>query len=344
MTTRDLFCVDWKVAVANSWTTLGLLNTDARHVMHVLMGLSLFFIFLGSLILRGHLHEVVGGAEESSNSTALYADNFYSKFYQAAVAFTLIVSLPTILDMFLSACYLQSKDELKQPMEIARRNIFSIIFIPNIFIYFNILPPALIDLVMFYQFLLVFFVLIYRIHSLSMSQQKDKIIHAYPLRDLFLNCIATMTMGFLYKISTHGFISGRFIWKFFYTVFLLLFQLLTCLKLKPWFNFTLQLSKVVKNDILLQNKIAFFAVMTGIVTCTCMTIFDAITFNYQYIYFPKSSDSFIAVEWIFCVLLVLWTSIRNFEVLQSHITTAVSCYQLLHILIVYDIALNNRIN
>ncbi len=312
---------DWPSALKHA--IFGGFFTDARDSMHLLMALALFFVVIGGIILRDHLNEI-DESEKTPTRSELYANNFYSQVFQSAVGFTLVVSLPTIIDMVFSIFYLPSHEVLHQPMEFSRRNIFAIIFIPNVFIYCKILPAGLIDLVMFYQYLLVFFVLIYRVHSLSISQQKDKIVQAYPLRDLFLNCIVTMTMGFLYKLSTHDFVPGRFIWKYLYTIFLLLFQLLTCLKLKPWFNFTLQLTKVVKNDVLLQNKIAFFAVMTGILTCTCMSVFDAITFHYRYIYFPKSSDSFIAVEWIFCVLLVMWTSVRNFELLQSHITTGVS--------------------
>ena len=135
-----------------------------------------------------------------------------------------------------------------------------------------------------------------------------------------------MLLGFCYKLSVHHKLPGKLIWKSFYTAFLLIFQLFTCLKLKPWFNFIWHLSIIVSNDTLLQNKVAFFAVMSGIVTCTAMSIIDAITFNESYIYFPKSSKSFFIVEWWFCLLLVSWSSIKNFELLKTQISTAVSTY------------------
>ncbi len=298
--------------------------TDARHAMCVLMGLSVCYIGLAAYVLRGkHLHEVASD-QESSKQSALYENDFYSRLFQGAVAFTLIVALPTIMDIILSLIYLQSWEEIQQPIEVSRRYIFATIFVPNLFIYFKILPAALVDLTMFYQYLLVFFTLIYRIHTLSISQQKNTIVQAYPLRDMFLNCIGAMTMGFCYKIAVHGFLKHRITLKALYTFFLLVLQLLTCLKLKPWFNFTWQISKVVKNNIFLQNKIAFYSVMIGIITCVAMSIVDAITFHYEYIYFPASSKSFIAIEWLFCALLVFWTSVRNFEVIKIQIDTTVS--------------------
>ncbi len=297
---------------------------DARHSMHVLMCLSVFLIIIAGITLRGHLTQVAGDSENYHHS-ALYDNDVYSRLFQGAVAFTLIVALPTIFDMILSAMYLQTWEDLQQPIEFARRYIFAIIFIPNFFIYFKILPAVLVDLTMFFQYLLIFYTLIYRIHTLSMSQQKQVIVLAYPLRDLFINCIVTMIMGLCYKFSVYGIIANKPVWKALYTICLLIFQLLTCLKLKPWFNFTFQLSKVIKNDKLLQNKIAFYAVMFGILVCTGMTIVDVVSYNYEIMYFPKHSNGFIAVEWLFCFLLVAWTSVRNFEVLKTQIVTAVSC-------------------
>ncbi len=286
------------------------------------MGLAVFYVIIGSIVLQGHLHEVAENNEATDN--LLYTNDFYSRIFQGAVAFTLVVSIPTIMDILLSLNYLQTWEELQTPMEFARRCILYIVVVPNFFIYWEVMPVALVDLIMFFQYLLVFYTLIFRVHTLSMNQQKANNVAAYPLRDLFVNCIVTMTMGFCYKLATHGKLPGRTIWKGLYTAFLLLFQLLTCMKLKPWFSFTWQLSKVVKNDILLQNKVAFFAVMAGIVACTAMSIIDAITFEYAYIYFPKSSKSFIAVEWWFCALLVSWSSVKNFELLKTQIATAVS--------------------
>ncbi len=297
------------------------LITDVRHCLHLLMGLAVLFVILAGYILRDHLHEVAGKSQPSST---LYDNDIYSRLFHGGIEFTLIVSLPTIIDMTLSVIHLQTWQELQQPIEFARRYIFTVIFVPNCFIYWKLMPAALIDLIMFFQYLLVFYTLIYRIHTLSISQQKSKVIQAHPLRDLFINCIATMTMGFCYKLSTHGFLPNKLAWKTFYTAFLLLLQILTCLKLKPWFNFTWQLTKVVKNNALLENKIAFYSLMAGILTCTVMSLVDAITFKQAYIYFPASENSFIAVEWIFCVLLLCWTSVRNYEILKFQLAATVS--------------------
>ena len=133
-----------------------------------------------------------------------------------------------------------------------------------------------------------------------------------------------MVSAFLYKLSTRKVISGESSWKAIYTSVLLLLQVATCFKLKPWFNFTWQISKVVKNHTLLQNKTAFYAVMTGIFTFTALTLVHTASYPWDYVYFPQSRRSYIALEWLFCGVLVCWTSVRNFEIRKTEIATAVS--------------------
>ena len=141
---------------------------DARHGMHILMGLAIFFVIVGSIALHGHLHEVAENNE--ATESMLYTNDMYSRFFHGAVGFTLVISIPTILDMILSVSFLQTWEELQTPVEFTRRCIFLIIIVPNFFIYWDVIPVALIDLIMFFQYLLVFYILIFRIHTLSISQ------------------------------------------------------------------------------------------------------------------------------------------------------------------------------
>ncbi len=301
------------------------LITDARHCLHILLGLSVLLVVIGSAILDVHMDEADPDSVHHQNSLiVLYGDDMYSRLFQGAVGFTIVIALPTVIDIALSLAYLQTWDEFQQPIEFARTSVIVIMFIPNFFIYWQVIPAAVVDLVMFYQYVCLFFILIYRIHTLSISQQKNTIVHAYPLRDLFVNCIFTIIIAFCYKLSMHDLIPGHYIWKGIYTAFLLLLQLITCFKLKPWFQFTWHVSKVVKNHSLLQNKTAFYAVMIGILVCTAMTLVHTATFDHEYVYFPESPPPFIAVEWLFGAALVMWTSVRNFEIRKTELATAVS--------------------
>ncbi len=283
--------------------------------MHFLMSFSVILLLLGSYMLRDELRE--------TDTQNVYDGDFYSRLFYRAIEFTLIVSLPTIIDMTLSVVHLQTWEELQLPIEFSRRYIFTVIFIPNCLIYWEVMPAVLIDLTMFFQYLLVFYTLIYRIHTLSINQQKGA-IQAFPLRGLFISCIGCMLSGFFYKLANYQLVHGKKAWKLMYTLFLLLLQALTCLKLKPWFNITLQFSKVLTNHALSQNRVPFYSLMVGILTCTTLTVTDAITFNQSYIYFPVSGDSLAIIEWLFCIMLVTWTSVRNFDNLKDQILTRVS--------------------
>ena len=293
------------------------LITDVRHALEVLFALSIVLIIIGSIVLHNHqsIIDIYDGTSQ------------FSRHFQGAVGFTLVISLPTLIDIILSLVCLQTWDDFQQPIEFSRIYVVSIFFLPNIFIYWQVIPEAIVDLVIFYQYMCLFFVVIYRLHTLSISQPKNSVIHAYPLRDVFWNSVITMLLAFGYKLSVHGILPDTIVWKGFYTAFLLFLQFITCMKFKPWFQFTWQTSKIVKNQLLLQNKIAFYTVMIGVIACTILTLVHTITFNYGFVYFPTRAQSFVGLEWFFASVLILWTSIRNFEIRKAELATEVSITQ-----------------
>jgi fucose 4-O-acetylase-like acetyltransferase len=103
-------------------------------------------------------------------------------------------------------------------------------------------------------------------------------------------------------------------------------EVIVAFKLKPWFSFTWQISKVVKNHILLRNKVSILAVIFGIFIGTAVTVVHVLTFEDEYVYFPTDARSFIAHEGLFCVLLIFWTAVRNFDIRKSHMATEVSWF------------------
>ena len=299
--------------------------TDARRCLFILLGTSILLVIIASVVVVDHMRDTHDFQYEEGNSLVLYGGDIYSRMFSGAVAFTLIISLPTIIDIVLSQLYLHTWEDLQTPIEFVRLFMVTILFLPNVFIYFQVIPSAVIDLIMFCQYLCMFFALVYRIYTLSTIPQK-KDTHIYPVQDLFVLSMIAMVTGFLYKLSTHEIIPGRGAWKAIYTTFLLLLQLITCTKLKPWFNFTWHISRVVKNHVLLTNKIAFSAVIFGIFICTAMTLIHVIAYPWEYIYFPQRTRAYIALEWFFCGVLLLWTSVRNFESRKAELATAVSKY------------------
>ncbi len=64
--------------------------------------------------------------------------------------------------------------------------------------------------------------------------------------------------------------------------------------------------------------------MVGVFSCTTISLIHTVTFTLNYVYFPTRIESFIGIEWFFCSALVLWTSVRNFEIRKTELVTAVS--------------------
>jgi hypothetical protein len=304
----------------------GTFISDARDYLYVLLGLCLSVIVVGSFVLRNHLDEDEQHNEfQHGAQLALYGDDSHSRQFLGAVSFTLIISLPTIIDLCLSLLFLTTFKQLRQSMEFSRIFIILVIFIPNIFIFWRVVPAPLVDLIIYCQYVSIYFALIYRLYTLSTATQNSSMTaHVYPVRDVFVMSICAILLGFLFKLSTHGLIAGRFTWKVLYTVSLVLLECVTCLKLKPWFNFTWRISKVVKNHILLRNKISFLAAIFGIVAGSAMTVAHLVTFNEEFVYFPRNTRSFIAQEWLFCAVLIFWTAVRNFDIRKSQVITEVS--------------------
>jgi hypothetical protein len=289
-----------------------------------LVGLFLVVVVVGSELLAFH-QDVHKNEFQHGESLTLYGDDSHSRQFLGAISFTLIISLPTMIDLCLSLTFLTTWRELKQSIEFSRLFIILVIAVPNIFIFWQIVPAVLVDLVMFCQDLCIFFALIYRLYTLSTATQTSIMIaHVYPVRDVFFISICAIILGLLFKLSTHELLPGRFIWKVLYTVTLVLLNIVTCLKLKPWFNFTWQISKVVKNHVLWRNKISFVAVIFGIIASSGVTVAHLATFNQEFVYFPTKAKSFIAHEWLFCGVLIFWTAIRNFDIRKSQIVTEVS--------------------
>lgn len=318
-----------------------LFTTDARLGLEILLVLSAIVIIVTAIIVfcvtpaseRHDLHHII-----DSNTFATFShgegivfdssDDAHGRLFAQAIVLTLVIAFPSVIDRMLTFFLLKRPlTAFGEPMEYTLLYIIRIIALPNLFIFFQLVPVSVIDLVMFCQYLCVFFSLVYRIFTLASIQPKLSI---QPVSDLFALGIFTLIAACLYKLSTCQIIRGKLALKASFTLSLLVLQALTCYKIMPWFNFSLQRSKLVKNHLLLQNKIAFSAVMIGLGVCVLLTVLHVILFPFDYVYFPTNIQSFVTFQWTWCVVLISWKIITNFEMRKVEYATAVSRLQLFY--------------
>jgi hypothetical protein len=272
------------------------------------------------------IHKHVDHTQEVDESLSL--DLYDNVIFMDAIKFVLIVCLPALIDLILSFCLLRRYDNLcEHPRECALLYLLTIFMIPNFLIYLQVMPREILDFIMFAQYVCIFYGLVYRIYTLSTTL---KIVPLYPLREIMLSVFLTILSAFLYKLSVHHILphSEEQTFKAIYTFFLFTLHIITCFfKLRPWFNITWQMSQVVKNHHLLQNKTAFYAVMSGILVGCVITVVHLATYDLSYVFFPQTGNSYIVLEWLFGALCVIWTATRSFEIKKSNLATLVRVFQ-----------------
>ncbi len=299
---------------------------DARQYLHFLIYFSLLLIFVGSFIVDDkHLHHQL--TDTNFNTFQLYQNKENGHLFHHAIGFSIVISLPTLIDIV--SCLFSSSlqftwSDLLQPIEFTRNYIVAILLMPNVFIYWHVIPSIIIDLVIFYQYICLLFVFIYRIQTLSIGGIVQQQIHATTkrLRDMFVISNITILVAFGFKLSSYSLLPSRLIWKGLYITFLLLLHIIAILKIKPWSYW-----KMIHNPLLLQsNKATLYVVMACITTCTILTLVHVVTVAYDYVFFPHNLISYIIIEWFYGFVLLSWTSLRIYDMRISELTTLVSTF------------------
>ena len=321
-------------------------KNDLRSGLRSLMALSAILIIIASVVLspsiygcdkqngEDHNYNYGDGNQSHNPESALFGEDKYSRMFVYGLAFSISVALPSIIDIFMSFFLLRIQDHMdssasmKLPREYTRICIIFTIVVPNALLLAQVIPPIVVDLVMFCQFIIISFAIVYRIFSLATTQKRD--IPICELREIFLASLLTLILAFFYKLSLHNVIpqSGSLAWKHSYTIALLLLETMTVFKLKSWLRQTKKLAKIVgsanQSKELCGQKFTFYSLMLCVLISLGFTVTHIITYPLEYIYFPRNTDCYIAIEWLLCAFLLEWIAIRDYEVRKSEIATTVN--------------------
>ena len=253
-------------------------KNEMRSGIRLLMILSAILITIASILLSPsvithnngrdqHSFRYGNGNNNHNPEYALFGNDKYSRMFVYGLSFSIIVALPSIVDLIISFFFLRVQDHIdssvsaKLPREYTRICIIFTIVIPNFLLFIEILPPIIIDYVMFCQYIIISFAIVYRIFSLTTTQHRELPIG--ELYGVFIMNIITLLFAFGYKLSLHNVINhdAAHPLKHAYTSSLMIVQILTVLKLRSWLYQTNKLAKIIsgtnQNKELSDQKLVF---------------------------------------------------------------------------------------
>lgn len=244
--------------------------------------------------------------------------------FQYFVYFSLAISLPVVIDMFMTYFFTNTTyEEISQPRDFSRRYMMLVVTFPNLLIATEFIPATSVDIVMYYQFTLTYLAIVYRIYTLCTPQ---KIVCFCSLRELYFLLMISVFAGFLYDLSLHNIIGGKLALKTIFSIFMVLSQCVAVVKITKWLKFLNRISEVSNkaNKSVQASKGTLYALVFAVFVCICMIIIYLVYYEQDVLFFPDHFESYYALEAIFCFTLLTWTAVRNFEATKSEVATKVS--------------------
>ena len=210
-------------------------------------------------------------------------------------------------------------------VEYCRRYVMYILLIPNILIFFQVLPSSVVDLVFFYQYLSLYFITLFRMYTLSTAERK---VTFQALSSVFYSIAISAGFAFLYKLSLHGLITGLEFYKALYQIFLLLSIALGAWKVKKWFQLHLQLHRILRpqHQSGTTKPLPFALLIATFFIISILAIANIVTYQHEMVFFSLYIDSYVAIECFYIFILLIWNSYRNISVVRAEHTFQVSLH------------------
>lgn len=287
---------------------------------------TMLFIYTVLLIATAVVVNKDPASKEDDHRVAgqLYtSDSKFVYFYQASILYSLSVSLAAFIDVMMMVVFLRKDIEQKgiPVIEFIRRFILFILAAPNVLIYYEILPANVIDMVLFLQFLAMYYVLMYRLYTLSSAQ---KVVPFNQLRDIFYSNNLAAYTGFLYKLSLHDLILGKPVFKALFTICIVFSIFFALRKILLWFQFNNRISEVYDKHAKRSTRLSFLGLMVAMSFNVTLAIMHLIYYTEENVFFPNNFKSYMALSWLHCFIAMVYNAFRNFELIKSDFATMVS--------------------
>ena len=290
------------------------IKADAKNALRITLCVSLILI-----IITSSLSGLYGRHDDRhEDHGSLYdGENHMARLFQYAVLFTLCISLPVYIDIAMTFFSSQLQEDLLNSRDYGRLIVLVTITIPNLFIALKVIPSMTVDFVMYCQYAMLYLTVVYRIYTLSSVQ---KIVCFCSMREIFLLVNISILFAFLYDLAIHDVIPGRKVFKSLFIIFMVLSQCVAMYKIHKWCQLSSRISEVLR-----KHSIPSFgtvvALAIAVVFSIVVMIVQAISFEYDYMFFPMKFESYVGIEWSYGFALLFWTAIRNFEVRKSEVGT-----------------------
>lgn len=310
--TASLSSPDSVMAFFNRYLTM--LQGDARYSLRFALLLCSVLAILGIVIVH-----FFGETDYRLHHTLYESHNRKQLVFQYAIMFSLVVSLPVILDMAMTYFTTKDSQEFMHPREFSRRFVMVTIVVPNIFIASKVIPAGNVDLIMYYQFCLCYLTMVYRLYTLTSAQ---KVVCFSTLKEIYGFVILSAILGFLYELTIHNVIQGRHPLRVMFAISMVLSQLMAAWKVTTWLKTFTRISSASSQNIQ-TSRATMYALIFALLICLIMMFVHLIGYDEDVMFFPGHFESYYCLEWVFSFTLLIWTTLRNFEVRKSEISIRV---------------------
>ena len=281
---------------------------DPKHSLKFIWIISAILIFITERI-----NHAEGRVNDHVNESVYDGHDKEAREFMFALLFSIIVSVPIACDCWWSA-FVEEIDQ--NDRDLGRQYALMTISIPNLLIYTKVIPQGVIDLVIFYQFISIFNLIIYQIFNVS-SMHKLPIYCSFT--QIYCSLITLCIIAFFYNLSEHGTIPGMIYIETIFALFIVIGQLYVCYRIRAWIVLSMRLQGVSEND-----KSIYITLLIVLGFTVIIGFINLITMRSNLVFFPVQVESYVFFEWFYIGILLLLSSIRNLEVRKSEVDLLVS--------------------
>ena len=222
--------------------TMSFQASDCKYTLYAIGFISAFLIGTSCIIGNRENHPKYHTFENESEED--------SHLFYYGVVCSIFLSLPQLIQMILMRSFNVGKKNVEYNVahlrEFIKEYFLCFISVPNIFIMFKIIPTHCVNLVQFYQYLMVLLLFMLQIHTFT---TRKSVIRLNAIKDVVVSVCATMVFAFLHQLSLLKLLSYTETFKALYLSFLVLTELLIAYKVIDRIRVSMRLTEVVQQQI-----------------------------------------------------------------------------------------------
>jgi hypothetical protein len=228
--------------------------------------------------------------------------------------FSLVMSLPIVLDLIMTRTIFVLESDF------IRRFIVVVVVVPNALIYLSVVAEQSIRLIVYYQYLLIFLVLVSKLHNFLST---EKYVTLFHIRRVFGLVALSMVFAFLRSVADCGnIIQGSGAWRIVTLLVAVLAHLMSLYQIRHWLQDKQRLATIMQQ--VGRGKEVFFATVMILFLLFFIVLSDLLNINNDLFFFSENSKSLVIVEWFFVGIVLVKSTLHSYQQHKKIFDTSVS--------------------